>query len=85
MLSHSDTQFGSQGNNRWPYYLLDDNGEIKSMLVNAYNSCDSRNAYDDLVRLLNYGTPKKLFWHINGNDGSGDEALKKYKKICRAG
>lgn len=29
--------------------------------------------------------PKKLFWHINGNDGSGDEALKKYKKICRAG
>lgn len=80
MLSHSDTQFGSQGNNRWPYYLLDDNGEIKSMLVNAYNSCNSQGAYDDLLRLLNYGTPKKLFWHINGNDGLGDEALKKYKK-----
>lgn len=58
--------YGGVASNRWP-------GVIKDMgyfdfLLNGLAGQSSNNAYPDLIRSLNYGTPKYLLWFLGMND-----------------
>ena len=57
-------------------------------LVDAQPGINSANSYSELIKTLEYGTPKFLVWYLGMNDGSGDEPFKSYflalKELCES-
>lgn len=51
---------------RWTNYIRTNMG-YKNWLFNGYSGRNSSLCYDDLIRALNFGTPKYLFWTMWGN------------------
>ncbi len=60
-----DSYFGIT-DSRWPGQLK--NFGYYNYLINGYAGRGSNNGYLDLVKCLNFGTPKYLLWCLLGND-----------------
>lgn len=57
-----------QDTQRWLYYMMQKGYD--SYYINALNGRDSVGSYDELVKALQFGTPKYLYWTAFGNDSS---------------
>ena len=76
-----DSYFGV-GTNRWPGVMR--NFGFFNFLINGLAGQSSSGAYDDLIRMLNYGTPKYLLWCLGMNDGDSSFKLyfDKIRSLC---
>ena len=68
LFMFGDSYFGTENNNRWVSYLVD-NG-FTNQLINAYPGESSSEAEIALNNLLNVATPKYILWCLGMNDGS---------------
>lgn len=67
---------------RWPYYMFEYG--FSDFLLNGDSGINSQDAFADLQRMLNYGTPKYLLWMLGMNDGAAsfEYYFDQVKSLC---
>lgn len=68
-----DSYFSHFSNNRWPYWLL--TWGYDNCLLNGFPGENSADAYPDLTKALQHGTPKYLVWCLGMNDPDTSSAI----------
>ena len=88
-----DSYYGVDTPNRQRYWLR--KWGYENVLVQSFGGQGSNDAYNDLLRCLNFGTPKYIVWSIGMNDDNSGvlsdittgvwyTTYQKVKKICEA-
>lgn len=84
LWAFGDSYFGV--NNQRVIGQLKNLGFIDNILVNGLSGQNSSGAYNDLLKCLNFGTPKYLLWCLGMNDDANRYAnyLAQLKELCKA-